>query len=153
MLSCLGDEMANIETLKKMLRFDEGLALKPYLDTAEPPKLTIGIGRNLDDVGISEQEALMLLDSDITHLLVDSRIQEILKGHDHIRQSVILNMAFNMGIVGLLKFKNMLSAFEAKDYVTAALEMLDSRWAEQVGDRSVRLASMMKSGTIHDDYI
>ncbi|KKM88344.1 hypothetical protein LCGC14_1259720 [marine sediment metagenome] len=144
--------MASIELLNKMLKLDEGLRLKPYLDTADPPKLTIGIGRNLDDVGISEQEALMLLDSDIAKLLVNAHLQRILNGHDQVRQSVILNMAFNMGVKGLLKFRNMLSAFEAKDYVTAALEMLDSKWAEQVGDRAIRLAYMMKDGKIHDDY-
>ncbi len=144
--------MANIELLKKMLKLDEGIRLKPYLDTAEPPKLTIGIGRNLDDVGISEQEALILLESDITHLLVNQDIQKIILGHDQTRQSVILNMAFNMGVRGLLKFNNMLSAFESRDYVTAALEMLDSKWAEQVGDRAIRLAYMMKDGKIHDDY-
>ena len=144
--------MASVELLKRMLKLDEGMELKPYLDTADPPKLTIGIGRNLDDVGISEQEALMLLDSDITHLLVNQHMQEILVGHDQVRQSVILNMAFNMGVAGLLGFRKFLAAFAIKDYVTATLEMLDSRWAEQVGDRAIRLAFMMKSGTIHEDY-
>lgn len=145
--------MANITMLKKMLIVDEGCKLNPYWDTAEPPKLTIGIGRNLDDVGISDQEAEMLLESDITHLLVNADIQDIIAGHDQIRQSVILNMAFNLGVRGLLQFQAMIAAFMVKDYVTAALEMLDSRWAEQVGHRSTRLASMMKSGTIHEDYL
>lgn len=145
--------MPGIANLKKMLKLDEGERLKPYLDTAEPPRLTIGVGRNLDDVGISSQESDILLDNDITRLLVNPDIHRILSDHDEVRQAVILNMAFNLGVVGLLDFRNMLEAFANKDYVLAALEMLDSRWEEQVGHRATRLAYMMKTGTIHEDYL
>ena len=144
--------MPGIANLKKMIKLDEGERLKPYLDTADPPKLTIGVGRNLDDVGISHQESDILLDNDITRLLVNPDIHRILSDHDEVRQAVVLNMAFNLGIAGLMDFRNMLEAFANKDYVLAALEMLDSRWAEQVGHRSTRLAYMMRTGTIHEDY-
>ncbi|NQZ10293.1 MAG: lysozyme, partial [Algicola sp.] len=62
------------------------------------------------------------------------------------RKQVLLNMAFNLGIYGLLKFRRMLNAMDCADYVEAGQQMLDSRWAEQVGDRAVELAHMMIEG-------
>ena len=138
----------NIGTLKLELMRDEGVRLKPYEDTVG--KLTIGIGRNLDDVGITTEEAEYLLLSDI------KRTAEALNNAlpwwvslDETRQRVMLNMAFNMGIRSLLGFKNTLAAIQAGRYDEAATGMLSSRWATQVGDRAVRLSEMMKNGDKH----
>ncbi len=141
--------MANIDLLKKMLILDEGKKNKAYQDTEGI--WTIGVGRNLEDPGLSDQEIMVLLDNDITKRLVDARIHSVIKDLDPVRQCVIVNMAF-MGIRKLMDFKNMLAALKEHDYDRAAIEMLDSKWADQVKSRSVRLASMMKSGTIHEDY-
>jgi lysozyme len=136
--------MANLQQLFKDLIRDEGLRLKPYRCTAG--KLTIGVGRNLDDVGISEKEAMEMLKNDIDKLTNDGRIKNIIEGHSQIRQGVILNMAFNLGIEGLLRFKRMISAFREGDYETAAHEMEDSAWFRQVGPRAVRLQKQMREG-------
>ena len=62
------------------------------------------------------------------------------------RQNVLVNMAFNLGIYGLLRFKKMLLAVEKQDWDEAANQMLDSRWSKQVGNRSKELADIMRQG-------
>lgn len=135
----------DIAALKRQLRRHEGIRLKPYRDTVG--KLTIGIGRNLDDKGISEAEASFLLDSDIASVLesLDNAFPWW-KKLDDVRQRVLADMCFNMGIGGLLGFTNMLSAVRAENYRAAAAEMLSSRWAIQVGNRAKRLSQMMETG-------
>jgi len=127
------------------LKRDEGLWLKPYRDTVG--KLTIGIGRNLDDVGIFENEAEAMLANDITRVCADlDRVLFWWRNLSEVRQRVMVNMAFNLGIQGLLKFKKSLDAARDGDFITAAKEMLDSAWAIQVGARADRLAKMMEQG-------
>jgi len=132
-------------TLREQLIRDEGVVLKPYFDSVG--KLTIGVGRNLDDVGISRHEAEYLLDQDIL------RASEALLAHlpwindiDSVRRAVLINMAFNMGIGGLLQFKKTLTAIKLSDWHGAARHMLDSKWAAQVGPRATRLAKQMRTG-------
>lgn len=130
-------------TLKDQLIQHEGLRLKPYRCTAG--KLTIGVGRNLEDTGISEEEAMFLLDNDIARFtyLCQTRIPCFMSLSDS-RKNVLVDMAFNMGIAGLLKFQNMLSALEEGDYEKATAEMLNSVWAKQVQpSRVTRLTQMM----------
>ena len=137
--------MTDRERLLEQLRADEGFGRHPYRDTVG--KLTIGYGRNLDDVGLSEAEARFLLDNDIT-VAVDAVFTR-LPWHVHLnaaRRAVLYAMAFNLGIGGVLKFRKMLAAAEASDCVGAAREMLDSKWAGQVGDRARRLAEQMETG-------
>jgi lysozyme len=62
------------------------------------------------------------------------------------RRGVLVNMAYNLGVTGLLSFKKMLSAYKKGAFVEAAQHMLDSKWAKQVGDRAKRLAEQMRSG-------
>ncbi len=124
---------------------DEGLRLKPYKDTVG--KLTIGYGRNLDDVGISETEAEHLLRSDLRKVLRDLDLKlPWWRDLTRNRQCALANMAFNLGIGGLFKFKNMLSALMEKNYSIAADEALDSKWAKQVGDRAIRIADLIRNG-------
>lgn len=124
---------------------DEDLRLKPYRCTEG--KLTIGVGRNLDDVGISRAEALFLLDNDIGNTLaeLDRRIPWW-RSLSEPRQRAQANMAFNMGLPRLLGFKNMLAALQGGDYETAAAEALNSKWAKQVGIRADRIAELFKTG-------
>ena len=131
--------------LTEMLIRHEGLRLTPYRCTAG--KLTIGVGRNLDDVGISEDEAMFMLRNDIAR--VGRELTASLSFWDSLslnRQIVLMDMCFNLGLAGLLAFKRMLAALEAGDYDKAADEMLDSKWARQVFTRSTDLAKMMKGG-------
>jgi lysozyme len=117
-------------------------------------KLTIGIGRNLDDRGITEEEADHLLSNDIDDF-EDRLTREIpwMVGLDPIRQRVLIDMAFNLGVPGLLKFKRTLAAIRGKEYDRAAGMMLDSRWATQVGQRAKRLSHMMATGHIPPELI
>ena len=133
--------MSLINQLKK----HEGLKLNPYQCTAG--KTTIGYGRNLDDKGISVHEAEQMLNADI----IDTRseVSRALPVYNEIipaRQDVLINMAFNMGVHGLLKFKKMIAAIELGDYLYASEEMLNSKWAKQVGSRADELARQMVRG-------
>jgi len=128
--------------LERQLIRHEGLRLKPYRDTVG--KLTIGVGRNLDDNGISEQEAISMLRHDIATVKQELERYGWYNRLDPNRQDVIANMCFNMGLPTLLKFQRMIAAIDNHDYNLAADEMLDSRWAEQVGQRAVELARIMR---------
>lgn len=133
------------DALIRQLIVDEGVRLKPYHDPVG--KLTIGIGRNLDDVGISQYEAMVLLSNDIRKVEADLDVAlPWWRSLSEARQQVLANMAFNMGIGSLLKFKDTLSAIQAGKYEDAAAAMLKSLWASQVGQRAARLAKMMRDG-------
>ncbi len=123
----------------------EGLRLKPYRDTVG--KLTIGVGRNLDDVGISRREALILLHHDI--IKVRQQVRRAFPWFSRLntaRQHVILNMVFNLGLPRFRRFRQAIAAIKTKRWADAAREMLDSRWARQVKGRARELARIMKRG-------
>jgi lysozyme len=137
--------------LRQQLKRDEGTGIQkngnflPYHCTSG--KLTIGWGHNLQDNGIKPKIAEMLLDDDIADATRELFIVlPWLEAVDPVRQSVLINMAFNMGVPKLVGFAKMLAALRARKFETAAIEMLDSRWAEQVGDRALRLAEQMRTG-------
>jgi lysozyme len=135
------------QKLKNLLTNHEAYKQFPYVDTTG--HLTIGIGRNLTNRGVSLSEALELLDDDIDYF--SQKLLAFLKFYpklDEIRQMVLLDMCFNLGVQGLLNFTQMMLALEAEDYNRAAQEMLDSRWAEQVGERANMLAQVMKTGIL-----
>ncbi len=133
------------DKLTEMLVDHEGLRLKPYRCTAG--KLTIGVGRNLDDRGLSPDEAMYMLANDIR----DSR-KELSASFpwfdnlDEVRQSVLIDMNVNLGLSRLKGFRNTLALIGVGKYEAAAVEMLDSKWAEQVGRRAQRLSRMMATG-------
>lgn len=137
----------NRETMVDELVRDEGLRLKPYTDSVGV--LTIGIGRNLRDRGITKEEAYHLLQNDLDE--VEATLSDALpwwKTLDEVRQRVLANMAFNLGIAKLLGFTLTLSRIERKQYGQAADAMLQSVWALQVGVRAKRLAEMMRTGEV-----
>lgn len=135
----------NRAALSNQLVLDEGLRLKPYTDTVG--KTTLGVGRNLTDRGITQIEAMMLLDNDI--ITVEKDLDRSLpwwRSLSEARQQAVSNMVFNLGIIRFLGFKKMLAALQICDYVTASNEMLSSKWAEQVGKRANRLSDMILKG-------
>jgi len=133
------------EMEKRLLRLHEGERLKPYRCTSG--KLTIGVGRNLEDRGITKQESAYLLDNDIRQVCAELRKHLPWFGDlGAARQAVLIDMAFNLGTSGLLSFKRALGHIRCCEYEAAAAEMLDSRWANQVGERARRLAWMMETG-------
>lgn len=137
--------MTQREDLRQSLIKHEGLRLFPYTDTRN--RLTIGVGRNLTDVGISQDEAMLLLEHDIdrTIHLLTVNWPHFLK-LDETRQRVVVEMAFNLGVAGLLTFTQMLDAIDKADWVTAAQEARQSLWANQVGMRAETLATMLETG-------
>lgn len=136
-----------MKSIEEQLILHEGLKLKPYRCSAG--KLTIGVGRNLEDKGISEEEALFLLRNDIDKAVTDLEKHSWYIKLDPIRQKVLIDMAVNLGTNGLLQFERMIAALEKGDYENAAKEMQDSKWYRQVKSRGVRLVEMMRTG---EDY-
>lgn len=135
--------MDELRLAEELIR-DEGLRLTVYKCPAG--KWTIGVGRNLEDRGISEEEARLLLMNDIAffrHGL--RRALPWLEAAPQPMQDVLANMAFNMGLAGLLAFRRTLAHIQAGRYDQAADEMLRSRWAQQVGGRAERLAAVLRS--------
>lgn len=135
----------DLEVLKADLRRDEDVKLKPYLCPAG--KLTIGVGRNIEDRGISHDEADYLLENDIGVVMEDlDRALSWWRDLSYDRQRALANMCFNLGLPRLLKFKNMLAALKAGDFENAALEAIDSTWSRQVGPRADRIAKLFLEG-------
>ena len=132
-------------TLREQLQRDEHCRLRVYDDSQGVP--TIGWGRNLRDKGVSQQEADAMLDRDVLDATTDVLLHfKWATGLDDVRRGVLINMAYNLGIGGLLQFKKMLAAVESGQWDRAAKEMLDSKWARQVGVRAERLAEQMRLG-------
>ena len=135
---------------KQFLLKEEGLVLKPYVDTAG--KITIGVGRNLSDVGISRDEALYLFENDFKKAL--ERAENICRDFDIDFSSlpdnvkiVLVDMAFNMGN-RLKYFRKMFDAIGRQNYKKAKSEMLNSLWAKQTKSRAKELASLMENGDV-----
>lgn len=132
----------NHTQIVKQLKIHEGCETHPYTDTVG--KITIGVGRNLTDRGLSDDEIALLLMNDLR--IVESELDAVLPWWHrltHNRQAVLIDMMFNLGRPRFLQFKKFLAALSENDYETAAAEMLDSRWARQVGNRAKTLARMM----------
>ena len=133
-----------------LIKRHEGYRQHPYQCTAGAN--TIAYGRNLDAVGISEQEADILLNNDIVRAEKD--LQTVFDpaflyesgGLSYDRYSVLVNMIFNLGLTRFKGFKKMIQAVKDLDFDRAAREMLDSRWAKQVKQRAYELALMMEKG-------
>lgn len=142
------------EKLKAMLVLHEGEVLHTYFCPAG--KLTIGVGHNLEanpipgiEKGdtITHERAMGILDIDITECVAGLKKQiPWTDTLDEVRKAVLIDMCFNLGLWGLLKFKNTLAVIKAGDYADASEMMLQSKWAGQVGERADRLSRMMKTG-------
>ena len=151
----VGNKIMNVAILRcpqhlvELTKGFEGLRLKPYKCPAG--KLTIGYGRNLTDLGISESEADILFHHDFLSAELDTIAW--LKKYDmkpedlsENRFYVLTDMMFNMGWASCLQFKTFMSELKKGHYDDAAKAMLKSKWATQVGNRAIKLAGMMKNG-------
>jgi len=131
--------------LQRLLIKHEGFKLEPYRDSLG--NLTVGVGRNLDSVGLYREEVLYMLDNDIARC--DRELRHNFKwylGLSDVRQDAMINLCFNLGITRLLGFKKALAAMARDDFDEAADEFLDSRWATQVGDRATDVTNMIRTG-------
>ena len=136
----------NLEKLEDQLIAHEGLRLDIYKDSVGI--WTIGVGRNLEHVGLrSEAEAKFLLRSDLVAIRAElERAIPWLSDRSEARQHVLMDMAFNLGVSGLMKFEKTLRHVANGNYAAASVEMLRSRWSRQVHQRSVTLSEMMARG-------
>lgn len=134
-----------IEQLTKQLRRDEGEKLAAYQDHLG--YWTIGVGRLIDDRkggGLTAEESAYLLQNDI-----DRKEAALVKALPWVnslseaRKGVLVNMAFQLGVAGLLAFKNTLKAIEAGDYEAGAAGMGNSKWAQQTPGRCARLQKQL----------
>ena len=135
----------HIDKLLEQLIRHEGMELKPYKCTSD--KLTIGVGRNLQDVGITKEEALVLLENDVRN--VEQQLKHYMPWSetlDPVRRAALINFVFNVGIGTALKFENAMAALKASDFDIAAEQLLDSRWANQVGQRRMEISEQIRTG-------
>lgn len=137
--------MSTRDALLDQLIAHEGLRLKPYVDTVG--KLTIGVGRNLTDKGISTTEALSMLDHDLDEVVADLATFPWFLTLDAIRQRACCDLRFNLGPRGFRSFKKFLAAMAKKDYATAAGQLRSSKWYGQVGRRGPTVVHMILEGT------
>lgn len=137
-----------IQLALEQLKIDEGCRLTAYQDTVGV--WTIGYGHTggvKKGDKITQKEAEELLLEDTLEAARDASTLPVgFDGLNAVRQAVLINMTFNLGLTRVLNFKRFLSAVQVRDFDTAALEMLDSKWAGQVGQRAIRLAKLMKKG-------
>ena len=139
-------EQTFLQKAETLLKKHEGLRLRPYRCTSG--KLTIGVGRNLEDCGITEQEAKELLKNDILRCELEliTNIPDIYSNLSENRKLVLLDMSFNLGIKGFLQFKTTLGFIKSGEYEKAANQMLTTKWAKQTGARAIELSQLMRKG-------
>lgn len=137
---------------------EEGLRLTPYHCSLGYP--TIGYGKKLGPkhaslsmytFSITEEMAKLWLEEEIEFVKKELDSSEIYSKLDPVRQDILVSMAYQMGIGGLLKFKKMWAALDKGDFIEAARQALDSRWAKQTFKRANRHAGTLKSG-VHSTY-
>ena len=138
--------MYPIDEIADALKAEEGFVAHCYICTAGAH--TVGYGRNIDQkhggIGISEDEADYLLRNDIDRTISECQRWDWFDELDPVRQSVVVQLCFQLGWPHLSGFNRMLTALTKQDYETAAAELLDSRFAEQVPQRANRLAEQLR---------
>ena len=144
----------NIEQLRKELERDEGVKYEVYLDHLGYP--TFGIGHLITDddpecgasVGtkVDSDRVQEAFETDVESVLSDC--ERLYVQFEHLPEEVqliVANMMFNMGYSRLSRFKGMHRGVDARDWETAADEMVDSKWYRQVTNRADRLVVRMRS--------
>jgi len=131
--------------ITELIKKHEGLRLTPYRCSAD--KLTIGYGRNLDDVGISEEEAVFLLEHDIAQATREAiSIFPDFGLYSESRQNAIVDMLFNLGKSRFLGFRKMIASIKKGDWIEAKAQAKDSAWHRQVGNRAKEIEEMLGAG-------
>ena len=133
-------------TLSELVIKHEGLRLDLYKDSVGVN--TIGVGRNLDANGISEDEAMLMLSNDLRRTERELEAFSFARYLNEPRRIALCSMLFNLGLSRFTRFKLMIAALEAKSWDAAAQEMLNSKWADQVGTRATELATIMRTGHV-----
>ena len=141
----------DLSKLKQNIIKNEGFESKPYL--CPNKKLTIGYGRNLEN-GITEREAVILLENDLLSLKLELEDKlSVFKNLDDIRQNVILEMAYNMGVPKLLNFKKTIEFLKKNDFDSASKEMLNSKWHENFKKYDLQDGKANNNGLLRSEYL
>ena len=135
-----------MDRLTEQIIKHEGLRLRMYKDNATPPRWTIGYGHNIEDNGISKKAADLILADDLAAARHDCTRLSWFEDLDENRQLVIINMVFNMGLPTFKQFKRTIHFLDMGMFPEASEEMLDSKWADQVGTRADELSEIMRTG-------
>lgn len=130
--------------IQALLVVHEGERLKPYRDTKG--LLTIGVGRCLDREGISSAESRALLANDISAIATALAKLDWYRRLDAVRSAAMVDMAFNLGIHGLLEFHAMIDALTQGNFAEAARQAMSSEWAREVGIRADDIEEMILTG-------
>lgn len=135
-----------MDNLQNCLINHEGLKKFPYFDTNG--NQTIGIGRNLTTKGLSVNECIYLMNNDMQECTQELKIYSWFCELDQVRQEVIIELCFNIGIHGVLEFQNTIKSLEQKDWESASNNLLNSEWANEVGEiRSQNMAKRLLTGS------
>lgn len=137
-----------MSSLIGLIRKHEGCELLMYKDTLN--NNTVGFGHNMDSVPISKRAAEVILEDDIQAAINDCLTFYWFKHLDDVRTAVIVNMVFNMGLPTFHGFKQTIAFIELENFQSAGIEMMDSLWAKQTGNRAIELSQMMKTGKWND---
>ena len=146
----------NVKRLVKQLELDEGIRARVYIDSLGYK--TVGIGHMIKDSDPEDIKALKIGDKISNELIYRLFVEDLIQAisdtvvifadiWDELPsdvQEVFINMSFNLGRTRLLKFKKTIAAVYAKDWQLVSVEMLDSKWSQQVGNRAGRLASRIR---------
>lgn len=128
-----------------LVKDHENEILKPYLDTAKPPKVTIGVGRNLSDKGIRPDESALMFKNDIAEAIENAKQYPWYAMLSDVRQAAVTDLIFNLGPTRFRAFTHFLAAMSARNYAWAADELMDSAWYRQVARRGPRIVSMIRN--------
>lgn len=131
----------NITEIKKQIIRHEGVRSKPYRCSAG--KLTIGVGRNLDDIGLSGVEIDFMLDNDLDRCIQQAEGFMWFSSAPDAVQGAVVNLIFNLGLAGFSQFRRTIAHLIAQEYELAGAELLNSRYAEQVPARAQELANQI----------
>lgn len=137
--------MIYLDLAKQQVELDEGRRSKPYVDTVG--KVTIGVGRNLTDKGLSQDEIDFLFSNDLHDAELDARaLFPTFDSLSDVRKAALINMSLNLGRDRLSGFHHFRQAINNEDWSEAKTQMLNSLWAHQVGQRAIRLAEQIERG-------
>lgn len=138
------DESAR-KAARGMVMRHEGFRDRPYRDSMG--YITVGYGHCLDFRPVSERAAQVILDDDLDWFIdALERSVPVFPTLDPVRQAALVDMAFNLGLVGIMKFRQMWKAIVAGDWERASAEVLASRWPSQVGQRALDCARTLRTG-------
>ena len=138
----------DLRAVREILKQDEGEVLHAYQDHLG--YWTIGYGRLIDKRrggGITQREAEFLLDNDISRVVEQLAARTDFLSHPEEVQHALINMAFQLGVNGLMGFRKMWGHLALREYEAAADEALNSRWAQQTPERAKRVTNMIRNGS------